>query len=170
MSACERIAPLLDALHDGELGRLRRWSVRRHLAGCAGCRAELAALGGVGDWVRAALETGPAPDLWSELRWRLPARRPAPARARQASGRAARGRSTFGIPTLGAGVVAAALALLVLVGPPELFGSAAGNVVRSLNTHGRPVMVLDGPGDATIIWLMDEEGVQRAEDGNSVWI
>jgi hypothetical protein len=29
-------------------------------------------------------------------------------------------------------------------------------VVRWLYTRGRPVMVLDRPGDATIIWLLDE--------------
>lgn len=171
MSACDRTGPLLDAYHDGELGRLRRLYVRRHLAGCPACRGELAALGGIGAWVREALDDAPAPDLWSDIRWRLPRRPGVAAPARAGSGRASAGRSSFGIPTLGVGVVGAALALLVLVGPPDLFGSAARTVVRSLNTHGRPVMVLDGsPGDATIIWLMDEEGVQGAEDSASVWI
>lgn len=168
MSACERIGPLLDGYHDGELGRLRRWTVRRHLDGCPGCREELAAIGGVGAWVRDAIDAAPVPDVWNDIRWRLPARRPAAAPAKAA--RRLPNRATFGFPALGAGVVASAIALLVLVGPPELFGSAAGNVVRSLNTHGRPVMVLEGPGDATIIWLMDDEGVRNAEDASSVWI
>lgn len=174
MSACERIGPRLDAYHDGELGRLRRWSVRRHVAACPGCRAELAALRGVGAWVREAVDAAPAPDpdLWSELRWRLPARTAdPPARSRRDDAARARpGRAAFGMPVLGAGVVAASLALLVLVGPPDLFGKAAGTVVRSLNTHGRPVMVLHKPDEATIIWLMDEGGVQGAEDSASVWI
>lgn len=170
MSACERIGPLLDAYHDGELGRLRRWRVRRHLTGCEPCRDELAALGGIGAWVRDSLDDAPDPDLWGELRWRLPAR-PGPAvRERGEAMRTGPARAVFGMPALGAGVVAAALALLVLVGPPDLFGPAANTVVRSLNTHGRPVMVLHGPDDATIIWLMDEEGVQSAEDASSVWI
>jgi anti-sigma factor RsiW len=172
MSACERIGPFLDAYHDGELGPLRRWTVRRHVGRCPECREDLAALGGIGAWVRdaSAAETEPAPDVWSDIRWRLPARRPQPDPSRSPD-RLRPGRAAFGMPALGAGVVAAAAALLVLVGPPELFGSAAGSVVRSLNTHGRPVMVLEGaPGDATIIWLMDDEGVRSAEDADSVWI
>jgi anti-sigma factor RsiW len=169
MSACDRIGPVLDAYHDGELGFLRRWTVRRHLDGCPDCRDELAALGGIGTWVRDAVDSGPAPDVWGDIRWRLPARRPQPGAARSEEGLP--GRAAFGMPALGGGVVAAAIALLVLVGPPELFGPAAGSVVRSLNTHGRPVIVLDGaPGDATIIWLMDDEGARSAEDANSVWI
>lgn len=171
MSGCERIGPLLDAYHDGELGRLRRWRVGRHLDGCPACRAELASLGGVGAWVREAVPAPPdaAPDLWSEIRWQLPAR--ARSTAGERSGAAWRPvRAGLRTPALGAAVVASALALLVLVGPPDLFGSAGGTVVRSLNTHGRPVMVLNGPDDATIIWLMDEEGVQGAEDSSSVWI
>lgn len=168
MSACERIGPLLDAYHDGELGRLRRWTLQRHLDGCAGCRRELEELAGVGAWVRDSMDAAPAPDVWSEIRWRLPASGSSaapPARRHRRPGRAG-----FGFPVLGAGVVAAAIALLVLVGPPEVFRSQAGSVVRSLNTHGRPVMVLDAPGDATIIWLMDDQGVQSAEDASSVWI
>jgi hypothetical protein len=77
------------------------------------------------------------------------------------------------MPTLGAGVVAAALALLFLNGTGgqlSLFGAGPESVVRSLNTHGRPVMVLERPDDATIIWLMDEQGIQGAEDSTSVWI
>jgi len=170
MSACERIGPFLDAYHDGELGPLRRWTVRRHLDGCPACREELAGLGGIGAWVRDAVDSAPAPDVWSDIRWRLPARRSEPNGSRSPA-RLRPGRAAFGMPALGAGVVAAAIALLVLVGPPELLGPAAGSVVRSLNTHGRPVMVLDGaPGDATIIWLMDDDRGQAAEDSTSVWI
>lgn len=168
MSACERIGPLLDAYHDGELGRLRRWMLQRHLDGCPGCRQELVELAGVGSWVRESTDAARPPDVWSEICWRLPDRGASAAPA--ARRRQRRGRAGFGFPALGAGVVASAIALLVLVGPPELFRSQAGSVVRSLNTHGRPVMVLDAPGDATIIWLMDDEGVQSAEDASGVWI
>jgi anti-sigma factor RsiW len=167
MSACERIAPLLDAHHDGELGWLRRRLVDRHLDRCPGCRDELASLGGIGAWVRSAVEDAPAPDVWGDIRWRLPAA----VRAGKQPGRTRAKRAAFGVPAaLSGGALAAAVALLVFVGPPELFRPAAESVVRSLNTHGRPVMVLDGPGDATVIWLMDEEGVQGAEDAGSVWI
>jgi anti-sigma factor RsiW len=166
MSACERIGPLLDGYHDGELGVLRRWQVRRHLAGCGACREELTGLGGIGTWVRQAVDsTAPDPDVWRELRWRLPAR-PEPARSRRAGGV---GR-TFGIPAAALGAAATAVLALLVVGPPDPIGRTASTVVRSLNTHGRPVMVLEGSGDATIIWLMDEEGVQGTEEIASVWI
>lgn len=166
--SCERIAPLLDAYHDGELGRLRRLRVRRHLDRCDGCRDELASLDEVGAWVRAALTADEAaPDVWGDLRWQL-RRLPSPAPAARARRRPF--GAVFGLPALGAGVVAAGVALSVLLGPPRLFDPAARTVVRSLNTHGRPVMVLQGPDDATIIWLMDERGGQAAEDSTSVWI
>jgi len=166
--SCERIAPLLDAYHDGELGRLGRLRVRRHVGRCEACRDELASLDGIGAWVRSALAADePAPDVWSDIRWRLP-RRPAEAPAESARRRPF--GSAFGLPAIGAGVVAAGIGLSVLLGPPRLFDSAARTVVRSLNTHGRPVMVLQGPDDATIIWLMDERGPQAAEDSISVWI
>jgi anti-sigma factor RsiW len=171
MNACQRIGLLLDAYHDGELGRLRRFRVRRHVARCGGCREELDALAGIGAWVRESLDAAPPPDLWDELRWQLPARRPQPdAPMRERLRRVGPIRAAFGMPVLGAGVVAAGVALSVLVGPPPIFDAATRTVVRSLNTHGRPVMVLDGPGDATIIWLMDDPGVQGAEDSASVWI
>jgi anti-sigma factor RsiW len=169
--SCERVGPLLDAYHDGELGRLRRLRVRRHLDRCDACRDELASLDGIGAWVRDALDGdgahAPAPDLWSDIRWQIAARRgqgaPAAPRRRPLGGR-------FGLPALGAGVVAAGIATTFLLGPPQLLDSAARTVVRSLNTHGRPVMVFDGPDDATIIWLMDEQGSRVAEESTSVWI
>ncbi|HEY8495267.1 MAG TPA: zf-HC2 domain-containing protein [Myxococcota bacterium] len=177
MNACDRMGPLLDAYHDGELGRLRSWTVRRHLGRCPACRQELATLGEVGAWVRDALEEPLAPDLWSELRGRLPARE---ARSAPAPGERLRwslpARSAFGLPAFGAAAVAAGLALAVWVGVPDRFvpglQTTATSVVRSLNTHGRPVVVLEGAGagEATIIWLMDEEGVQGTEEIASVWI
>jgi anti-sigma factor RsiW len=176
MNPCDRMGPLLDAYHDGELGRLRSWTVRRHLGRCPACRHELATLDEVGAWVRDALEEPLAPDLWSDLRERLPAR---DARSAPAAGERLRwslpARSAFGIPALGA-AVAAGLALAVWVGVPDRFvpglQTTATSVVRSLNTHGRPVVVLEGggTGEATIIWLMDEEGGQGAEEIASVWI
>lgn len=174
MSACERIAPWLDAYHDGELGALRRTRVRWHLAGCPDCRDELAALDDVGGWVRAALDTHAPPDLWSGIQVRLPAERSAEAARRAtepAPPRRMRPALAFAMPTLGVALASAAL-VLTWNGPGGLtwFAPDPESVVRSLNTHGRPVMVLDGPDDPTVIWLMDDEQAQGAEESTSVWI
>lgn len=173
MSACERIAPWLDGYHDGELGVLRRSRIRWHLAGCSGCRDELAALDDAGSWVRAALDI-PPPDLWSGIQLRLPAERSAEAARRAsepASPRRMRPALAFAMPTLGVALASAAL-VLTWNGPGGLtwFAPDPASVVRSLNTHGRPVMVLDGPDDPTVIWLMDDEQPQAAEESTSVWI
>jgi hypothetical protein len=53
----------------------------------------------------------------------------------------------------GALAAAAAMAWLVFSAPTE---AVNGGVVRWLYTRGRPVMVLDQPDDATIIWMLDE--------------
>ena len=168
MRTCERLGPLLDAYHDGELRGPRRWQVRRHLGGCDSCRETLAEIEPLGRWVREL--TGPveAPDLWAGVERRLPARSRAatvPLRRRI--------RPAFTMPALGAAVAALLVGALTLGGPADwtgLFGTTSQTVVHSLNTHGRPVMVLNGPDDETIIWLMDEDRGQVAEDSTSVWI
>jgi hypothetical protein len=76
------------------------------------------------------------------------------------------------VPALGAGAAAAAVALAVTGGLqwPASVLPAAQTVVRSVNAHGRPFMVLEAPDDSTIIWLLDDEGVQGAEEASNVWI
>jgi anti-sigma factor RsiW len=185
MSGCDRFDPRLGAYRDGELGAVERWRVRRHLTRCRSCRESLDALSEVGSWVRAALQADDhdpgAPDLWTAIAAQLPiAATPAPTAPR-------RPRRGFAVPA-GAGVLAAAAAagfLLLRVGIPNPPMSAAPapaesgagtaaaqeGVVRSLNTHGRPVMVLDGArDDATIIWLMDDGSDSGSEDASRVWI
>lgn len=166
--SCERLGPWLDAYHDGELRGLRQWRVRRHLAGCAGCSERLAGMEPLRAWVREAVGAASTPDLWRDLEQRLPVRSSGPA----ASDRRRVSRPAFAMPALG--VAAAALVGALLLGGPtdwsRLFGATPQTVVRSLNTHGRPVMVLDGPTDATIIWLMDDDRGQAVEESTSVWI
>ena len=58
--------------------------------------------------------------------------------------------------------LAAALGAFVLLLGPEA-GPEPG-VVRWLDTHGQPVMVLDD-GDATIIWLMQPDAAQAGSGG-----
>lgn len=174
MSARDHLGPLLDAYADQELHGVRRWQVRRHVARCAACRERLEHLASLKDWVRDAVATAPPPDLWRDIQLRLPPRvsslSPSPRSARRA---ARRRRPAFALPVLGAVAAAATVAALTVgdLAPwSRLLGAAPQTVVRSLNTHGRPVMVLDGPDDATIIWLMDDDLGPGAEDSTSVWI
>jgi len=185
MSGCDRFDPRLGAYHDGELGGLERWRMRRHLARCGSCRASLDSLAGVGSWVRSALDGGDevgTPDVWSAIASQLPV---AATPARSTPRRLVPSRFRPGpvgwrlaLPA-GAGALAAAAVAGVLLlrvglpnspGPSEA-GSGGEGVVRSLNTHGRPVMVLDGArDDATIIWLMDDGSDQGSEESSRVWI
>ena len=167
MRACERLGPLLDAYHDGELRGPRRWQVRRHLDGCAACRETLAEIEPLGLLVREVAGTVATPDLWADVARRLPVR------PRTAVPRRRRFRPSFAMPAFGAAAAAALVAALTLGGPADWTGllwTAPQAVVHSLNTHGRPVMVLQGPDDETIIWLMDEDRGQPAEESTSVWI
>jgi anti-sigma factor RsiW len=162
MSECRRIESLLEAHHDGELGIWERGRVHLHLWRCEPCRARRATLSRVGLWVRAAVETRADPDLWSAIEARLPvrARDPEP-------GSTPFLRWPTALPALGAAAVAAAAAGLLLRTEPL---AVPEGVVRSLNTHGRPVMVLEEPDEPTVIWLMDEGREQRVEESTGVWI
>jgi anti-sigma factor RsiW len=161
MTGCQGVGERLDAYHDAELGAFDRWQVRRHLARCPACRDELADLARVGGWVRSSHDDAAAPDLWAGIAARLPAPRSEPARARAA-------RFSFGFPAFGAAAAAAAVAALFLL-QPTFFGIEERNGIRSLDTHGRPVMVLESAEQPTIIWLMDEKE-SVPEVWKSVWI
>ena len=172
MSTCQGIGALLDGYHDGELGLLERWRVRRHLAGCGACREELASLAHFGGWLRTAVGGAPEPDLWDAIAQRLPTRRPAPERSRARSVPSRR----RGLPGLTVTAAAAAFAGAFLVttsdsGRLASLGGASG-VVRSIYANRRPVMVLEAESsnDSTIIWLMDELGEQSPEVSESVGI
>ena len=71
-STCDRIEPLLDDLVDGQLSAAEGRRVREHLAGCAACSAELAALEGLlAATAELPREVAPAEDLWPRLAPRL---------------------------------------------------------------------------------------------------
>jgi anti-sigma factor RsiW len=162
MSGCQGIGERLDAYHDAELGAVARWQVRRHLARCAPCRAELADLARVGGWVRSSQPDVAGPELWAGIVARLHAPQE-PARARMP-------RLSFGFPAFGAAAAAAAAAAVALfLLQPTVFGIEELDGVRSLDTHGRPVMVLESAEQPTIIWLMDEKE-SVPEVWKSVWI
>lgn len=172
MSGCESIGVLLDGYHDGELGSLERVRVERHLAGCSACRDELASLAQLGGLVRTAVGRAPEPDLWDAIAERLPSRRPE--RERLGASRAPLRRRRWLTPMrVGAAVAASAAALLVTISetPVAPVGAASG-VVRSIYAQERPVMVFEpeNSDDATVIWLMDEQGEQSPEVSQVVGI
>jgi anti-sigma factor RsiW len=152
---------VLHAYHDGELGRLARWRTERRLARDPEARAELVRLARVRSAVREAASGAPVPELWPGIAERLAALDAELGREATAG----RGVSPVLSPAgaglrawlrplaAGAAVAAAAAAWLVFSAPTEAVDQG---VVRWLYTRGRPVMVLDRPEDATIIWLLDE--------------
>lgn len=159
---------LLHAYHDGELGALRRWQVRRWLARDASARRELEALAAVGAAVRSAQPAAPVPDLWGALEGRL---RSIDAEREVQAARAGGLRLAALLRPAAAGAalaaVVAAVALFLRPGPdPALDAGApsATGVVRWLDTRGKTVMVLD-QGEATIIWLLQAEGDQAGREG-----
>jgi anti-sigma factor RsiW len=183
MTSCERVGSWLDGYHDGELGALRRWWVGRHLAGCTDCRAEVSSLARLGDWMRDAASSAPAvPDLWAGVAARLPLPEPrveiAPARTPVWAGF----RPWSSKPFLGGALATAAVAAVLVVHPFGPAGAPHGSVVRSINSHGRPVIVLEGnavegktvEGRAatapTIIWMMDAQHDPNPEEVDDVTI
>jgi hypothetical protein len=144
----ERTALSLQAYHDGELSGLARWWLERRLRRSPALRAELAALGRVGDWVRDAHVEEAGPDLWDSIALRLPA-----VDARRAEAVAARRPSLGWLAVPGVVVSAAIAAVLAFYefapAPPEE------GVVRWLDSGGRDVMVLEADPDTTIIWIFD---------------
>lgn len=172
MSGCQDIGALLDGFHDGELGAADRSRVQRHLAGCDGCRDELASIAHLGGWVRVAASEAPAPELWDGIARRLPT--PAAMRERPRARRAPSRRRWMHSAGVAAAAAAFAGIFLVTTDDSSRLASmnAASGVVRSVYAKERQVMVLeaDRPGDSTIIWLMDEEGEQTPEVSKSVGI
>jgi anti-sigma factor RsiW len=146
---------LLHAYHDGELGRLARWRTRRRLARDPAARAELARLAELRAAVREVAGGAPAPDLWAGIAARLGALDADLERGAPAVPSPALAGLRAWLRPLAAGAVAAAAAAawLLFSAPTEAVDEG---VVRWLYTRGRPVMVLDRPEDATIIWLLDE--------------
>lgn len=89
MSDCSEISPLLDAYLDGGLDPAGRARVEGHLAGCANCRAESAAIAAIARAARALPATiEPGRDLWAGIEPRLGAAPPVLVSARRGMGRA----------------------------------------------------------------------------------
>ena len=169
MSANERFERMLAAYHDGELGPVRRWWIERRLRRDPAAQRELAELASLGESLRAA-DGGapPAPDVWDEVRRRLPARTPAgaasPLAERAPADAASSGwlRPTLPWAAAGAALAAAAATALLFVGTPGLDERAGAplageGAVRWLDSRGQPMMVLQDDREATVIWVRDDD-------------
>lgn len=152
---------LLHAYHDGELGPFARWRTKRRLDRDPAARAELTRLAELRTALReAASQGGSTPDFWPGIAARLGAL-DADLDHGDEAGHAAPGwvpalaglRAWLRPLAAGALAAGAAAAWLVFSAPTE---AVDGGVVRWLYTRGRPVMVLDRPDAATIIWMLDE--------------
>jgi len=185
----DEIERWLDLYHDGELKGMRRWWFERLLRRNPGLRRELAVRNQLGSLIReaAANET---PDLWRNIAEQVAVATPPKTPNDLETEGASRSRDWLvlpgwlsppqwvSLPRLGpvlAGVAAVAVFYATPVEWTPVGGveSAAANnrgVVRSISSQGRPVVVLEGSDEATIIWLMDGEGEAEEEQADGVQV
>jgi hypothetical protein len=155
----ERTALRLQAYHDGELSGLARWWLERQLRRSPDLRAELAALGRVGEWVRDAHVEEVAPDLWDSIALRLPA-----ADARRSDVGRPR-RAWLGWLAVPGAIASAALVAVLIHRELAPVRPHTTGVVRWLDSGGRDVMVLDADPDTTIIWVIDAPEKSTQDEG-----
>jgi len=159
----------LQAYHDGELGRWGRWRVERRLRGSASLRQELSELRELSALLGEIEHDDAArpADLWSSVAPGLTA-----IDREIAGGEIVRPDLSAWWSPSGWQPIAVAMAALLLVllatldfdspivdngaaPPTEVVASGS---LRYLKTDGRPFVVSENEGGATIIWLMEQPG------------
>jgi hypothetical protein len=135
----------LEAFHGGELGLLGRLRVRLRLLRDPAARRELRWLAEVRALLREEVREAPAPpDLWSEIRGGLPPLAPGPAASRRLPA------WRWALP---AAAVAAAAGFALTFGI-EWGDAPDARSLRWLDAEGKPALVLQDDGEATIIWVL----------------
>ena len=152
----------LQAYYDGELGYWSRRKMQRRLERSSELRQQLADLEALSGLV---LESAPdvvVPDLWTGIARELPVVDAERAAGEPSLPRAAAFERLFrpAGALLAAGAAAAALAMLLLSGETVPSG-----VVHWVDSGTRNVMVLDGEGDVTVIWVFDPVGDGASRGG-----
>ena len=157
----------LMAYHDGELGRLRSTWMRWRIARSPELARELEGYAGLSRIVR---EAGDVPDIASDSLWPAISLELASVSSRAGSEKAA-ADSRPALAGWGFGFWRPAGAGLAVLAAAGLWFALSGNPVsltpvpeapfrgglRYLDTHGRPVVVVDEAEDVTIIWLMEAD-------------
>lgn len=166
MNPQERRIEWLHAYHDGELGPVGRWRMRRLLARDRAAREELAGFGVLGDLLRESEASAETPDLWPGIVTQLPHRGAVRGAAHRGAAEEAKlGAELQAAPWLRrwapAGLAAAALATVLAVGLVEDDASDARSL-RWLDAGSRSVSVLQDDREATIIWITDSPGEQTS--------
>jgi hypothetical protein len=165
------------AYYDGELDPSRACEVAAHVAECAVCRHRLAMWRRAGTWLRADDEeceaNRPSPDIWTAIHARI-ADVDATRDGRVAPIRSA-GRDTRTLPADARRRVrarrAVAIAAAASLGGLLLTRAPAPpiDVIRSLDAFGASVLVMNRDDEeATIIWMIDEEGRMIDEEGRMI--
>ena len=153
----------LQAYYDGELGYWSRRRMRRHLDRSPRLRRELAELEALSGLVLESTSDVVVPDLWTGIARGLAEVDAGRVAGEPAAPRAAAFEWLFrpaGGGLLAAGAAVAALAMLLLSGETVPSG-----VVHWVDSGTRNVMVLDGEGDVTIIWVLDPVGDGASRGG-----
>jgi len=159
---CQDIDELLTAYLEGQTTPVEAEGIRRHLAGCARCRDELAALGASRDKLRRLLKAEasrvePSPGGWEAVAVRAGIKE---------------GEQKPVVERLGKAWMAAPVCiflLAVLAGFASMFGGGA------LPPPEPPTLVGDGQGGAILVWLdvageTDSIRAQRLDaEGNLLW-
>jgi hypothetical protein len=153
---CREVKRALVAYQDGEVMPSERTLIEAHLAGCASCERELAALGSgrrrlAGSLKSAAAQAAPSPEAWSHLQEKLAAEAPSPGDTRRATHGATKLtrylrtgdhpmklRWRIALGTAGAVVLAAA----VIVAVPTSRAAAGGFFADVFNIHSGPQATL----------------------------
>jgi hypothetical protein len=152
----------LQGYYDGELGFWSRHRMKRRLGRSPELRRELAELAALSGLVLESVPEVAVPDLWTGIARGITVVDAERAAVEPSAPRGAVLEWLFRPATamVAAGAAAAALAMLLLSGETVPSG-----VVHWVDSGTRNVMVLDGEGDVTVIWVLDPIGDGASRGG-----
>ena len=154
MTTDDRDTRALYALHDGEASAWERFRLRRRLSRDPDAKRELGALSEIGALMRENAAEAASPDLWEDVRARLPY-----AEAPVAEAAAPRPAPPILPKAVGAALATAAAALALVFfssGTPTVDAPLPG-AVEWLDAGESGAMVLQDDAEATIIWVFSED-------------